>query len=59
MPVIDGRCINCGFSIQVEEFPHNVVFLADGKPVKECPNCETELLYADVLGLEPDVEPEQ
>jgi predicted RNA-binding Zn-ribbon protein involved in translation (DUF1610 family) len=55
----EGKCPKCGTLVKVEEFPGNVVFVVNGKAVHDCPKCGETLLYAEVIGIKPDVEPVQ
>jgi len=54
-----GKCPKCGKTVHVEEFPGNVVFVVDGNAEHDCPECGTTFLYAEVIGITPDVEPAQ
>lgn len=55
----EGKCVNCGTPVKIEEYPGNVVFIVNGKAVHDCPKCGTVLIYAQVVGEEPHVEPAQ
>jgi len=53
---INGKCPKCGKPVQIHEFPGNVVFVVDGEVTRVCLECETVLIYGQVVGMEIHIE---